>query len=91
MDAKKHLYMTITMDFLNGGFNFCCWFSPMRFWLEETAQYPNDYTVEVDGHIWHLHCNHELTNKIQSMAVEQAEKMLATQAAINARRKLANR
>lgn len=89
--AKKHLYMTISMDCLNEGFNFCCWFSPMRFWLEEIASFPNDYTSEGNEHIWHVHSNVELTNKVVSMAIEQGEEITARTRAINARRKLANR
>jgi hypothetical protein len=91
MESKKHLYMTISMDMLNNGFNFCCWFSPARFWLEETAMFPNDYTREEVEHIWHIHANHELTNKVISMAVETAGDIIAQQAAVNSRRKLANR
>lgn len=91
MDDLKHSYLTVTMDVLNGGFNFCCWMSPMRLWLDEIRSYPNGYTVEVGEYIFHVHCNNELTNKVLAGITEQAEQILMEQRAINASRKIANR
>jgi len=90
-EVKKHLYVTVTMDTLNTGFNMCCWLTTMPFWIEEITMFPHDYTIEQSENIFHLHSNCELTNKMVNTMTTQMEDILLQQRATNATRKLANR
>jgi len=91
VSSLKNIYMTVTMDVLNCGFNFCCWMTTQRMWIEELKQYPNGYAVEAGNYLLHIHCNCELTNKILGGIAQEAETILSQQSETNSKRKLANR
>lgn len=81
-------YMTITMDVLPEGFSFQCWMSTEEFFQFDKAQFPFIYTHVNAPCTWFIRCNRELTHKVLSMAVSQADEMCSHTLAVNNRRKV---
>jgi len=86
-DIQKK-YMTITMDVLPEGFSFQCWMSTEEFFQFDKAQFPFVYTHMNPPCTWIIRCNRELTNKVLSMAVTQADEICSHTLEVNNRRRV---
>jgi len=84
-------YMTIEVTLMTGGMDFSCWLSAEQFWKSETHRFPHVYTYASDRCTWFMHSNIELTNKIISMAGEEADRICLDIIATNKNRRIANR
>jgi len=84
-------YMTVSLDTNRDGINLAGWISTVDYWNAEKEAFPYAYTYMGDRCTWLIHSNTELTPKMIQAVGETCDRICSEQAAINDRRKLANR